>query len=210
MLYNSNMLIYYVYAYLRANGTPYYIGKGSNDRAWRKKRDHIPVPSDKSRIVIVESKLTEVGALAIERRLIAWHGRKIDGSGILINITPGGDGVSLPGELNGMYNRNHTSKTRAKQSAKRKGKTWEEIYGIEGAETKRKGVVGKSKPQPNYHYINHRNYDPTEYNFFNYSTGELITCTKYYFRTHILKSNNGVNDMFTRGWCAKNWGLIYT
>ena len=106
----TSTTIYYVYAYLRQDGTPYYIGKGKDNRAYAN-HGKIPVPKDKSHIVFLETNLSEVGSLALERRYIKWWGRKDLGTGILRNMTEGGDGANSPGPLRRKQVSNQFSKT---------------------------------------------------------------------------------------------------
>jgi len=81
---------YYTYAYLRDNGTPYYIGRGCGRRAYQNHGKFVKVP-DKSRILFLKKSLTYSESIKHEIYMIAVYGRKSDG-GILINLTTGGEG----------------------------------------------------------------------------------------------------------------------
>ena len=86
------MADFYVYTYLREDGSPYYVGKGQGDRFRAVNRNHYP-PKDVSRIRVYPM-LDEATALAYERYFIDFWGRKDIGTGILHNLTDGGDGIS--------------------------------------------------------------------------------------------------------------------
>lgn len=124
------MYNFYVYAYVRYDGTPYYIGKGKGDRAYSPIHK-VPRPKEKNRIIILEQHLSEIGAFALERRYIKWFGRKDNNTGILRNMTDGGEGTA--GAIISQKHRDSvaaanktriiTDETRAKLSASLKGKT---------------------------------------------------------------------------------------
>ena len=134
--------IYYVYAYLRSNdsqtasaGTPYYIGYGKGQRVYNKHR--IPVPKDRSNIIFLHENLSEEQAKDLEIQEIFKYGRKDLRTGILTNLTHGGEGVSgmihsentkkimsekKSGENNNFYGKTHSEDTKKKMSIAKKGK----------------------------------------------------------------------------------------
>ena len=89
----TNERRFYTYAYLREDGTPYYIGKGNGSRAYSKQGRSVS-PPPKERILLLKTGLTEEQAFRHEVYMIALYGRKDIGTGILWNFTDGGEGTS--------------------------------------------------------------------------------------------------------------------
>jgi len=86
---------YYTYAWLREDRTPYYIGKGIGNRAYRAHRrgdSYISAPP-RNRVIFLKTNLTEFDAYKHENYIISVLGIKEDG-GILINLSYGGEGSS--------------------------------------------------------------------------------------------------------------------
>ena len=153
---NVNMCIYYVYSYLRNKdsatakaGTPYYIGKGVNNRAWeqhRRKGKGVHTPKDKSLIIIIKENLTDRAAKDLEIELIAKHGRKDKQTGILENRTNGGEGTS--GWI-------VTEETRAKKSVSMKGKNVGKVRDADVCARISEFQTGRPKPpRTNEHCAN--------------------------------------------------------
>lgn len=74
---------FYVYQYVREDGSPFYIGKGSKNRINESHSPWLDIPAPEFRVVIKDN-LTEEEAFNLELFLIKKYGRKIDG-GILEN-----------------------------------------------------------------------------------------------------------------------------
>lgn len=81
---------FYVYAYVREDGTPYYIGKGCGGRIDAPHR--IGLPPKIRRVLLLEG-LSEQAAFEHEMALISAIGRKDLGTGLLRNMTEGGEGI---------------------------------------------------------------------------------------------------------------------
>jgi hypothetical protein len=126
---------FYVYIYLRLDGSPYYVGKGCNGR-WKRLHGVEVPPAD--RVIFPVTQTTEEWAHFMEMDLIDLYGRLNDGTGILENLTDGGEGVS------GMEPWNK-GKTHSEETKRKMSEAWE-TRGPHSEETKQKiGEGNKGK-----------------------------------------------------------------
>lgn len=141
---------YYVYAYLRKDTTPYYIGKGKGPRAWvpHKRINGTNLTPSSDRIQILAEGLTDLEARVMEIRLISHYGRMDLREGILRNLTDGGDGTT---------GRVMSSETRKKKSDALKGKpigphSEERKLAIKNGMPKGVSAHNKGKPMPAHQF----------------------------------------------------------
>jgi hypothetical protein len=120
---------FYVYAFLRERDSvrgkrmsPYYIGKGCGNRAWSNSGRKAKKPTDPSYIVLLRQSLDEDTAYEWEMFYISHYGRVDAGTGILWNMTDGGDGVKgSTAPSKGFSGGRHSEKTRRMYSETRRG-----------------------------------------------------------------------------------------
>lgn len=116
------MNIYYVYRHLKKNtSSVFYIGMGkeknfrrSRSKRYRNNHWHNIVNKHDYDIEVVSKNLSEEDAIELEMFLIKQYGRKDIGSGVLVNMTDGGEGVFNPSSLS-MINRSGKNAWKSKK-----------------------------------------------------------------------------------------------
>ena len=140
---------FYVYAYLREDGSPYYIGKGKGERAY-KPHESVQRPP-KERIKILLGDLSEEDAFDFEIKLIELYGRQNNNTGCLRNRTDGGEGNT--GVVNVKWINNGSEEKRIKMTDRipigwNRGRLWSfsNYYMINNGENNR--AIKKSDKIP--------------------------------------------------------------
>ena len=143
-----NGVNYYTYAYLREDKTPYYIGKGTENRIHSTHR-RVKPPKDKSRIIFLKQNLTEEEAFKHEVYMIAVFGRKDNGTGILRNRTDGGEGTSNRGtpEQRSEISRKGRESMTPEQRSEASRKAHASLTSEQRSERSRKGNASRTPEQ---------------------------------------------------------------
>lgn len=116
--YNIGMNKYYIYAFCKPDGTPYYIGKGHGNRMNSMRRSELckrHVAKYGKNLRYIEKDMTEESAFELEKFLISELGRIDKKTGVLTNHTDGGEGASNP----------------SKETTAKRSKSLKETYQIE-------------------------------------------------------------------------------
>ena len=206
---------YYVYLYLREDGTPYYVGKGSGNRVWSKNKV-IKLPKNKNNIIIIAKNLFEFEAFLLETKLISEYGRKDVGTGILRNQTDGGDGIvgwhGIYKSYDERFGKEKSEIIKSKKSKSKIGKNKGEksgMYGKKGSNFGKKlsdhtkfllseTKVGTKNPR----------YDRKQYCWQNIKTGEIVHLTRYELcQTYNLKNSNVQLVLQGKRKRVKDWTL---
>jgi len=150
---------YYTYAYLREDGTPYYIGKGKNRRI-NDNQHSINLPP-KERRIFLKQNLTEQEAFNHEVYMIAIFGRKDNNTGI--NGGEGGSGIVMSDNTKrkisiALKNKEVNDETRKKLSiALKNNKNGQGNKGMKHS-LKFRENLSKKKTKPNHEVTPHALY----------------------------------------------------
>lgn len=113
------MTQFYTYLWLREDATPYYVGKGKGNRAFTNAGHNVSRPVLKYRILIQHWE-TEDEAFRMEKWYISLFGRKDNGTGILRNLTDGGENPpAIKGNIHAK-GKKHNAEANAKKSERGK------------------------------------------------------------------------------------------
>lgn len=140
------MSTFYTYLWLREDGTPFYVGKGSGNRAYEK-RTHRLSPPPKDRILIQEFP-DEASTFIAEEFLIRLYGREDLSEGCLLNLTDGGENPPL--KKRGCKGPSDEARRKISETLKRKGIKPPSRLGCKASnETKKKqsiSLMGHKQP----------------------------------------------------------------
>ncbi len=128
-------MTFYTYMWLRQDGVPFYVGKGTGRRAYQQFGHRVHKPTDVARIMVQEHA-TEQDAYAAEIFLIEYYGRLDLGTGCLANLTAGGEGGKP------FLGHRHSGATLLRMSA------WQKDVPKSAAHKARIGVSNKGKTKP--------------------------------------------------------------